>query len=405
MPATSRENASEPAETRKDDVLDVVIARVGSELASSFQALLSRLPGAPHRPQELARELRINKDLSSRILKATESRDPIATTHLMPGPEPLRRLIRAAARRNVNGEAVRSAEQSVRRFEQLIRNVAGDRSGLDTIISAWLPQVREKAELLSKQAVFKGMSQIKGAAADVDFITRFVHPAADGDGYDYVLLSGSLGLRRLRPGTMLTVNSFPMHGPTDSRRMLTLEGKAATGQQDVMLDAFCSSPLPRFEIRREGDVTCMTLCGEEVGLRSAADLAWAHVHRSCRIRSVFSTVNMPARLGVCDLMLHPSIAADMQQALPKLEIYDTTERGIAQFGDASRRSDLLDIKADVQHLGQGVSHFRCAEIPRYIEMIEHVCAAMNWDATCLHGYRCAIDYPVYGSQVILSFGG
>ncbi len=383
-------------------VLDAVVTRVGRDLTSSFQSLLGALPGAPHRPQELARMLRINKDLSSRILKAMESRDPMATTCVIPGPEPLRRLIHAAER-HVDPGTVEAAEASVRRFELLIRNVGGDRAGLDTIVSAWLPEVREKAELLSKQAVFKGMSQIRGASAEVDFVTRFVHPAADGNGLDYVLLSGCIGLRRLRPGVRVAINSHSDHTPARSREAWTLSGQRVESDRDMVLERFCSKPLPRIEIRREGDLTCMMLGGDRVGVGSASDVTWAHAHRSSTIKYVFSVVNMPARLGVCDLFLHRDVAARGFASGPALEIYDTTERGIARWRDPSRVLDLLDLRATVDPLGHGAARFRCADIPGYADMIAHVCNEMGWDPDAFDGFRCAIEYPVYGSQVVMAF--
>lgn len=380
--------------------LDETVARVGRRLADTFGSLLASLPGAPHRPQELARTLNINKDLSSRILKVVENRDPIAIAHAIPGPEPLRRLIRAGARRKIERGVLRAAEQSVDEFESLIRNVAGDRGGLDTIISAWLPEVREKAELLSKQAVFKGMSQIRGLSAEVDFVTRFVHPAASGRKRDYVLLSGLRSLRRLRPDAVVALNYFGLHPAAGSGQLLTMDGNAADDQHDYILEQFCSSPRPHFAISEERAMTSQILSDDEVGLKSATDLTWAHIQRSSEIRGVFSTVNVPTRKGIYDLFLHPDIEPRVE---PALEIHDTTEKGVARFGDPARAADLLDIKANIDFLGVGASRFRCTEIPSYMDMIEFVCRKMGWNASELLGYRCSIDYPLYGSQITMAF--
>lgn len=380
--------------------LDEMVARIGSRLAGAFSALLAGLPGAPHRPQELARALNINKDLSSRILKAVENKDPIAIAHAIPGPDPLRRLIRAGARRQVDREVVRAAEQAVDEFESLIRNVAGDRGGLDTIISAWLPEVREKAELLSKQAVFKGMSQIRGLSAEVDFVTRFVHPATSGHKRDYVLLSGLRSLRRLRPGAVVALNYFGLHPAAGSGRRLTMDGNAADHEHDYILEPFCSSPRPHFAISEDRAVTSQILSEDEVGLKSATDVTWAHMQRSSEIRGVFSTVNVPTRKGIYDLFIHPDVEPRVE---PALEIHDTTEQGIARFGDPARAADLLDLRANIDFLGAGASRFRCSEIPRYMDMIEFVCRKMGWNASEFLGYRCSIDYPLYGSQITLAF--
>ena len=54
-------------------------------------------------------------------------------------------------------------------------------------------------------------------------------------------------------------------------------------------------------------------------------------------------------------------------------------------------------------MGQGLAKFRTAEIPRYADLLRHVCARLNWDGERFRGFRCRIDYPIYGSQVAMAF--
>src|SRR5262245_56757211 len=75
------------------------IIHVGRDLARTFNGVLDCIPGAPHRPQKLARSLGVNTVLTSRLLRAAQQRDPMAVAHMIPGPEPLRRLLKAAERK------------------------------------------------------------------------------------------------------------------------------------------------------------------------------------------------------------------------------------------------------------------------------------------------------------------
>ena len=77
--------------------LEERVVVVGRQLRETLTAVLEAIPGAPDRPQELAATLGIDKVLSSRFLKAARHRDPMAVAHLAPGPEPMRRLLRAAS--------------------------------------------------------------------------------------------------------------------------------------------------------------------------------------------------------------------------------------------------------------------------------------------------------------------
>ena len=53
-------------------------------LRSVYRVLtVAGLPGSPLRPQELARKLKLNKDLTSRLLRALSEQDRLVAMHLM----------------------------------------------------------------------------------------------------------------------------------------------------------------------------------------------------------------------------------------------------------------------------------------------------------------------------------
>src|SRR5688572_22159814 len=106
------------------------IADVGRDLSKTFSKVLAAIPGAPHRPQMLARSLGVNTVLTSRILKAAQQKDPLAVAHMIPGPEPLRRLLRCAEKKRVPAALIQDAHAAVDSFAQLIDVEAGDRSAL-----------------------------------------------------------------------------------------------------------------------------------------------------------------------------------------------------------------------------------------------------------------------------------
>src|SRR6185503_20767812 len=85
------------------------IVEVGRDLSRAFRSVLDALPGSPHRPQWLARSLGVNTVLTSRLLKAAQETDPLAVAHVIPGPEPLRRLLRAAEKKKVSPALILNA--------------------------------------------------------------------------------------------------------------------------------------------------------------------------------------------------------------------------------------------------------------------------------------------------------
>ena len=125
--------------------LDVVIARTGDELLATLSRVLGQVPGTANAgPQALATRLGIDKVLASRLLKALRAGDPLAVVNRAPGPEPLRRVLDAAESLGVAEATLSPAREAVDRFERLIRDEIGDRSSLDAILAAWVPDARRE---------------------------------------------------------------------------------------------------------------------------------------------------------------------------------------------------------------------------------------------------------------------
>ena len=83
---TSRIDDGKSVTDRLDENdLEKRITDTGSMLALTLSKVIEQIPGDTNGPQNLARLLGINKVLTSRILKALRSRDPIAVMHHVPG--------------------------------------------------------------------------------------------------------------------------------------------------------------------------------------------------------------------------------------------------------------------------------------------------------------------------------
>lgn len=390
--------------------LERQILSVGEALAEAIQGVADLIPKNPRGPAELARTLSIDKVLASRVLKASSNKDPIAALHLMPGPEPLRRFIRAAGKRGVPAPQIEHAMEAVKTFESLIRDEAGDRSALDAIISAWLPEARAEFELRRKQAAFRAMSQLKGASADITLATVLLHPSDDGEHLDVVWLFGLIGLQRLRPGSRIKFASRRFSGEGAPRLPKTLEGIPVEGLEGLRLDDFCSDPPPSLEVHHGGDVVHYSLADNGYGPRSATDLIFAEVNLTemaryiprseKRRRHVFAENSIPSKVLVFDALVHRDVFPGLD---PSLVIYDTSLEGVADINDPARDIDRMEFLELIQQLGWSIAKFRSRDVPRYADLLSMVCDKLAWDSTLFRGYRCRIDYPLYGSQVAMTW--
>lgn len=390
------------------------VAAVGSALASSLSEVVAAVPGAPRGPQALATELGLDKVLASRVLKSLRSGDPMAVVHHAPGPEPMRRLVRAAAKRGVAADLAGAAHEAIDAFETLIRRDIGDRSALDAIIAAWLPEARREFELRRKQALHRAMSQLKGVVTEACVSPVFLHPSDDGKKLDVTWVLGYLGLQRLRPGVRVTCTSRRM-GPADApRHPFTLDGRRPEGSdgdiEAYRLDRFCELTPAPIDLRQSGETVHYLLAGDDFGPGSETDFLVAEANfaemprfvpaGSGRRGYVFAETAVPAKRLLFDAFVHEDVYPGRD---PQLVIHDTAYEGVADLNDPARDADRLDMLETVQALGMGLAAARDARVPRYLEILQHVFGSLGWDPSRFRGYRCAIDYPVYGAQVSMAW--
>jgi hypothetical protein len=401
-PSPESESASNVSSGRLVERLE----RVGRELGEALRAVLEGLPDGVSRPAALVRALGINRAVASKLLAATGSHDPLESMHRAPGPEPLRKLLRAAARKGVGSDVVDRARHAIDAFEQLIKQDAGTRAELDALISARLPGARERFELASKYAVYKGLSQLKGVLAEHWLGAAIVAPSkTDAQRHDLTWLNGAVAIRRLRPGVDVRF-SYRHHG-----------GDAVTDTENefpppsvVPLDRFCVNPAARLAAARVGDAIHYTLPDDLLGKHEVVDMFVVDHHPNAMRRygrdvergrnSLFVEPAIPVASLVFDVILHDEAFPDSE---PRLYVYDTGYDGIANVNDASRDVDRVDLAETIEFVGRDLGRVEAVELPRYGEMLAHLAEQFDWDPTRFRTWRIRIRYPVYGWQVSLSF--
>ncbi len=386
------------------------IRSVGGDLGARLGAVVSAVPDQPRGPQRLADALGLDKVLTSRLLRAISHAEPAGILHHVPGPDPLRRFLKAARKRDVDLASIELAEAAVDRFERLIQDDVGDRSALTAILSAWSPEARAEFELRRRQSAYKAISQLKGVSVDLDVSAAFLTPSSDGTSIDVVWLVGLLGLTRLRPGVRIKVSSRRIM-PAPRRRVSTdLDGVVLEGAAIGRLDDHCIAPPADFTAHRAGDAIHYTLTDQAFGRDSAQDVFLAEVNANEMPRYVnpkllrkgyaYSDVAVPARRLVFDVFVHKDIYPNRE---PELLVYDTAIGGIADVNDAERDIDRMETTDGPELLGHGFTRVGLSEASNYSGAVAHVHDRMGWQADDLRGYRVRVDYPLYGAQYTLAF--
>lgn len=401
---------------RTDDV-QRKIEQVAEAMRAALMGIFAALPVPPTRPLDLTRQLGINKVLASRVLSSVTTADPLGTVHGMPGPEALRTLIAAARKAGVKKDLIEAADRSVAVLETLINDTAGGRAELDAMISAWLPEARRKFEASNKQAAYKAMSCLKGAAADVAVALVIQHPSQNPGGRglstthaDIAVIEGYEGLRKLNPYAYVLLGTrFFGQLPEDSRVSTIGDLTPEVSPSTALLNEFAAPAEPPIEITRSGNTVHYALGGESIGRDSAMSVyLQSFGHQTCRLmrnpkkrwKALSSIVGVPSRSLVFDLLLHESIWPTVS---PELRIYDTTVSGHLDVNLPECEQRRLDLLETLQPLGKGVAKYRFADLPRHIELIRHVCDQRGWDCDSFRGFRCHVEYPVHGAQLTMLF--
>jgi hypothetical protein len=84
-------------------------------------------------------------------------------------------------------------------------------------------------------------------------------------------------------------------------------------------------------------------------------------------------------------------------------VHDTAFEGVADVFDQRRELDRLDLLESIVPLGRGLAGVRSGGVPRYQELIQRVMEGLGYESGRFRAYRCAIDYPLYGSQTSMIF--
>lgn len=391
------------------------LSRLGDDLASTLSDVLASLPDAATGPILLARRTGIDKVLASRILRAAQARDPLSALHAMPGPAPLRRALRAFARQGVDAERIRRAGAAIDRFESLLSRQAGGRGSLDTLLSAWVPEARSEFELRRKQSAFRATSQLKGVETRLLLGTVILHPSADGAHLDVVWLTALHGLHRLRPGALVRVATRRVARQQIARQPRGLDGRPIEDGATPLVAEFCSSPRPAVAAVRTGDVVHYTLADDRYGASSAVDLVLgesnpAEMERrpapgSGRVPWFFAEVSTPAKVLQFDAIVHRDVYPGIS---PSLRLYETAFEGVASPNNPSRDVDVLDMRESIDDMGQpstlGLARWRSKDAPRYTDLLAHTFKTLAWDPSAFRAHRARIDYPIFGTQVTMTFG-
>jgi len=324
--------------------------------------------------------------------------------HLVPSPGGLRIFAKLAVR-YADPTSIRNLLMTTERFESLLDTVPGGRASIDAQIAESSNVALLKREHIAKQASFKSMSFLLGHFCDVLTTTLFLVPSPDGGRIDGIEIQRRIGLRRMRPSTPLVLIGIwgdPDDAVTENAISFdTLDGQRGAGNPEAfLLSAFCTQPLPKLDVIREGEMTALVLAGDPT-LHAPSQLtsgmrirnAWPLEPQS-QIQSLRGYVlHTPCRQVVRDVYiaesLYPDATPQVSFVLPGPRPSMRTPRE-----DGGRHYSEVDLDRSIENRPAGLQSHDIPGVVNHSAVVRHVLERTGHGLTRFRGWRLTMTYPV-----------
>lgn len=371
-------------------------------LRITLAELLASVGADPTRSQDLARKLRLNRNLTWKISKIIRENDPAAVIPLMPGKEGLRIFIDKLQQAGATADAIASAEAAIAEFDRMVEIHSGDRETLELMLGNLSGEGdQQRTEALRKQS-FLGNSAIWGVQARVQLCVNFIAPSDSPEWNDLAWMSGLVDFRRLRSDVAWPIAStrktddsggiLPV-GPIES-----LDPKFAGSDAAPLLGDFCSQPLPALRLETGADdLLRYNLVEGPIGNTAAATCVIGILGRRFvrRYQTTGDTIGehiarlyTPVKLLVHDMFVHRDLAYAQS---PGVFLYSQLPSG-PPYPTGGRDHGKLPLPESVQELGRPPDVVT-PELPTYRRMIDWVFARSGWNPAEFFGFRLRMRFP------------
>lgn len=392
----------EPGQGLGPDRIRDLAKPLGGELAATYSKLLDSVPGAPHRPSKLARQLGVSRVIVSKLMNAVTQPDPFEVLEKAPGPESLRAIANATLLLDANPELANQAMDVADRFAAIIRDEFGTRSAFNAALSPYRPMLRTRLAHQSRYQIFLGMRQVLGVTADTWFTSMMFRPAEfDEEILSVTTIHGAIGMRRLRPDA----NVYFTYGPPD----VSSAKDRKLSKSTIDLREFCTHKPAPLESEMAAGQLVYRLNQQNLGRQAKVDmLTVSHDERGSKrfatperqLGGMVVFPDVPVKTLIIDALLHDDA---FPGSTPQLMVFNPGARGPASPNDPRRAIDRVEVTEEAESLGKQSDRFDLAEVPNYSAMIQHVFGKLGYASDRFRVFRLRMSYPVHGFQFVMAF--
>ncbi len=389
-------------------------ASVVGRIRTAFAELFRAVNADATRPQQVARDFGLNKNLTWKISKIICEADAGNIVSYLPGRAGLNILLDSFKKSGIPANVQKEVRDALAEFEQLQEIHAGDRETLEAMLGGLSrgSDAQQQNEAQRKLA-FRGNSTIWGVQARMQVCVNIISPSDDPDFVDLAWISGLIDFRRLRRDAVWAIASTrkvdDQGNPLPTEDIESIDPSMSGNGNAPLMTEFCSQPTPELRLNRgadgflryelvEGPIgnTASTTCVIGIFARRfvrrtklEGDTLGEHLAR----------LYTPAELLVHDLFVH----RDLQNAMgPSIHLYD--QLPIApSYPVGGRDQGELPVFDTVQALGPGTRSAMVPEFGPYCSMIDAACERLELNSADLMGFRFRLKYPPIPSVALFRY--
>ncbi len=380
------------------------------ELRRALEAAVESVGVHPSVPQEVARRLGINRNLTWKISKVVGTPDLYQALQHLPGDEAIEILLEAVLKSGSPQQVVERVRAAQEGFARVVEVHTGDRSTLELVLDSMGGGPSERLEQ-SRKLAFRGNSGLWGVQARCRATSFLLAPSRDDPNMlDAARIGGMIDLRRLRSGVHWPLfrrrtyhdDGTPM--PVDPQREFAVDPAYDQAEGPMLIGDHCTPGLPSIRLIRERLGFAYELEDGPIGNTGLCTCFFGAILRSGmpgyrtnedRYGEIFSEITLPIETLQFDLIVH----RDLDFALsPQVVV-----RGQIAGVHADGRAPEIPIGERPFELTGRPPALHSPVVPRYEDLIARVFERGNWDRRDFRAFRLAVQYPPMHSTVVLRF--
>lgn len=366
--------------------------------------LILAIGADPSKPQDLARQLGISRNLTWKLSKVVGGVDLFAVVPHIPGAAAFRIFFAAMAKAGAPEHLIVDARNAVEEFDRVVKVHTGDRNTLEIMISDRLPASAQSEQIeQSRKLAFQGNSGTWGVRAHVQCAMHILAPNADDpDMADLVQVAGLVGFRRLRPNArwlLFRRERWADDDPHPARDIVeSLDPDFPADKGVPLLGEYCSKPIPKVDVIPGEGEDQYELPPGPVGNTAAFTCVYGQVMRKVgnvygeregELSEIGCNLITPTEHFLFDLLVHRDFDWAMD---PKMVVYSRMDGGAMHMA-ARRERNHLTTAEPVSDLGFVAGALATPLVPRYSALVRGVFDRLGWDAGDFRVFRLVMAYP------------